>query len=300
MQGNQVMTEDRAASVKTVAVLGAGAMGQALAPGMIATGWRVLGYDPSPEAVAGFVAAGGLPRDGLQDAVREADIVISLLPGEAALSATSAGLKDIGGGGRLWIEASTLASASKDRARSISEESGWRMYDAPISGTAEQCRSGQGVGFLSGPVEWVAEVENLFRGVLARTHYCGAFGAGVATKLVANLLVTLHTVAASDALRLARGLGLDPEGVIAAIASGPASSAMFEARGPRMATGFYRPAAGALAVIAKDLDLIAAAADSVGCDLTLLSAARGPIDLAARDDPAADLAYLHAFSGRTS
>jgi putative dehydrogenase len=65
-------------------------------------------------------------------------------------------------------------------------------------------------------------------------YYVGPFGAGSRLKFVANLLVTIHNVAAAEALVLAKKARLDPRLALKAIADGAGSSRMLEVRGPMM------------------------------------------------------------------
>ena len=76
----------------------------------------------------------------------------------------------------------------------------------------------------------------------ARAHYyVGAFGAGSAMKVVANLLVAIHNVAAAEALVLAMKAGLDPALALRVVGDGAGSSRVLQLRGPMMVKGEYVP-----------------------------------------------------------
>jgi len=67
----------------TVAVLGTGIMGSAMARNLAAAGLRTTVWDISPEATAPLAAAGTLVASSPADAVRDAHVVITMLPTEA-------------------------------------------------------------------------------------------------------------------------------------------------------------------------------------------------------------------------
>ncbi len=87
---------------------------------------------------------------------------------------------------------------------------------------------------------------------IARAYYhVGPFGAGMKTKMVANLLVAIHNVAAAEALALARKAGLDPKTTLRVIGDGAGSSRMLQVRGPMMVKGDYSKALMKLECVAE-------------------------------------------------
>jgi glyoxylate/hydroxypyruvate reductase len=63
---------------RVVAMLGMGALGTACAEALVALRFQVLGWSRSPKVVAGVECLHG--EDGLEAALRRADIVVTLLP----------------------------------------------------------------------------------------------------------------------------------------------------------------------------------------------------------------------------
>ena len=84
-------------------------------------------------------------------------------------------------------------------------------------------------------------------------------------KFIANLLVTIHNVAAAEAMVLAMKSGLDPEFVLNVISDGVGSSRMLEVRGPMMVAGNYAEATMKMDVYRKDINIISAFADGLQC-----------------------------------
>lgn len=266
-----------------IGLVGLGDMGAALAPRLAEAGHKLRGYDPARARSQDFATAGHAPVESCA-ALAGCEVIISLLPGAEALAATA---RDLAGLQTLWIEASTLSVTDKLAAQARFQGS---MVDAPISGTAEQTRTGQATAFVSGLAADTERAVAVLTGPLARATVTGDFGTGTKVKLCANLLVPLHVACAAEAVLLACAQGLDPEVMLAAISGGPASSAMLELRGPLMVTKTYRPASGKLAIIAKDRRLVEGAAGDV--PLPMLEAAFAFFDAAIGQDSEADLAYV--------
>jgi 3-hydroxyisobutyrate dehydrogenase-like beta-hydroxyacid dehydrogenase len=108
--------------------------------------------------------------------------------------------------------------------------------------------------------------------VLPRAVHVGPAGQAMALKLVANLLIALHSAAAAEALALARAAGLDPGIALDVLTSSAATSRMLEVRGPLMNRGEF-PAQMKLDLFMKDLHLIQDAARAAGAHLPLTDVA---------------------------
>ena len=74
-----------------------------------------------------------------------------------------------------------------------------------------------------------------------------------------------------------RSLGLEPATVLELIEKGAAGSWMLSDRGPRMLAGTDVNVTSAINIFVKDSDLVAAAADSCGADVPLLSGGQRPL-----------------------
>jgi 3-hydroxyisobutyrate dehydrogenase len=91
-------------------------------------------------------------------------------------------------------------------------------------------------------------------------------------KLVANLLIALHSAAAAEALSLASRAGLDLGIALETLRASAAGSRMLDVRGPLIARGEFAPQMK-LDLFMKDLHLIQEAAAGVGAALPLTDVA---------------------------
>jgi L-threonate 2-dehydrogenase len=99
----------------------------------------------------------------------------------------------------------------------------------------------------------------------------GTFGNGTKMKLVANLLVAIHNVAASEAMVLGMKAGLDPHQIVDVIGSGAGTSRVFELRAPMMAANNYLPATMRSRTRKKDMTVIGDFASALDCPTPLFS-----------------------------
>jgi len=101
---------------------------------------------------------------------------------------------------------------------------------------------------------------------LPRVVHIGRVGQAMTLKLVANLLVALHSAAAAEALTLARKAGLDLDLALEVLNSSAAASAMLKVRGPMVVRNEF-PAQMKLDLFMKDIHLMQEAAAAVGAPL---------------------------------
>jgi len=252
-----------------VAVVGLGIMGASIARNLAAAGFTVLGYDTeaarlatlatAPIATPGAIAA----AVSAADAAAHADVLLTSLPGDAALDATVAGVLADRASRSIarpldWLELSTLSLETKQRQHARLAAAGITLLDCPISGTGAQAQRRDVAVYASGDAVAWQRCTAVVAGFARTNHYVGAFGHGTRLKLVANLLVAIHNVATAEAIGLAVRAGLDPMQSCTLLGSGAAASKILELRGPLMARNEFEPATMKLEVWQKDLALIAA------------------------------------------
>src|SRR4051794_1222033 len=283
----------------TVAVIGVGIMGSAIARNLIASGFRVSGFDPDPARLSELRDMGGAPATSVPDAARGAAFVLTSLPTVAALEATVASLEAAPVPEAIVVELSTFPPQAKQQAHDRLRAAGMILLDCPLSGTGAQARTGDLALFGSGDETAFARCHEVFAAFARVIHYLGAFGNGSRMKFVANLLVAVHNAAAAEAIVLGARAGLDPERIVDTISSSAGTSRIFELRGPMMARGVYTPPTATMHVLQKDSATIAAFARALGVDTPLLNAAAPLYDEAdALGYGEEDVAAVHAVLAR--
>lgn len=282
-----------------VGIIGAGAMGMVFVERLLAKGFIVSVFDPSPNARERATTAGAVClEDAAAVFARGGPVITCLFSSKAFASTVDAALAVAKSGTRVGpvIETSTLHPQVKEEARVRLADVETVLLDCPVSGTSAQAQKGDLLVLASGDRAALATCEPIFTAIARTTIRAGEFGRGMQLKLLANHLVGLHTAAAAEVLALARKAGLDPEVAIEALSQGAGYSRMLEVRGPLMANHTYLPATGSLDVIIKDGALIKDLGKQVGCGLPLFDRAYTLYEAAqAAGMGEGDMAGLHSY-----
>jgi 3-hydroxyisobutyrate dehydrogenase-like beta-hydroxyacid dehydrogenase len=264
---------------KHVGLIGLGIMGSAIAPNLMAGGFRVTGFDVDAGRCSANKEAGVEIVASAEAVAKAATVILTSLPHEKALADTVRALTASGTAGRTVIEMSTMTIDSKMAAEKALADAGHVMLDCPLSGTGAQAKIKDLTVYASGNSAVIAKSASIFE-AFARAHFdLGAFGNGSKMKYVANLLVFIHNVAAAEALVLGMKAGLDPKQVLDVVKLGAGGSRMLEIRGPAMAAGKYDTVTAGFPMYYKDLGIIGKFAMDLDCPTPLLSASL-PIYLA--------------------
>ena len=275
-----------------VGIVGLGLLGHAVASRLLTAGWEVVGYDLVAARVAELVRLGGRSATDVEE-VADAEAVCVVLPSLASVEDVilgPAGLVARGRPGHTIVQMSTISPALTRRLAREVDGRGLHFLDCPVSGTSAMVAQGDGVVFAGGERAVFERWRTMLDVVLPRPVYVCEAGQAMVLKLVANLLVALHSAAAAEALTMARRAGLDLPLVLDVLGSGAAGSRMLEVRGPLILKDEF-PAQMKLELFMKDLHLIQEAAGEIGARLPLTdvaerlyaavhAAGHGPEDLA--------------------
>jgi putative dehydrogenase len=273
-----------AAPTTRIGVIGLGKMGLPIAVNLIERGFPVIGYrrSGSPE----LAVAGGTQAVSPADVAECADVLISIVPDAEAVqdvvlagNGTLAALRK----GTIHIEMSTINIDRKASIRDAVRAKGGDLLDCPISGSPGMVRSRLATTFASGDKHSVDAVAHVLDAISGPWVYTGPFGTGARLKYVANLLLAVHTVAAAEALALARESGLDLDLVQQAIDNSIAASAIWKQRAPVMARRDWFPAPGPIATLNPILEQIEDEAARAGLSTPVFSAAKTAFDKAVAD-----------------
>jgi len=223
----------------------------------------------------------GSPRPAIaaaspRDVAEKAEILITSLPSVDAFEQVMAGQGGIAssnGTGQIVIDCSTLPIEAKTQGQVQLAAQGKILLDCPVSGTGAQAARKDLVVFGSGDKAAFERCREVLAGMSRAQKYVGAFGNGSRMKFIANHLVTIHNLAAAEAIVLGEMAGLEPALVFDVIADSAGSSRMFQIRGPMMVRGQYDEPTATMTTHLKDLDIIGKFAAELHCPTPLFTAA---------------------------
>jgi 3-hydroxyisobutyrate dehydrogenase len=282
-----------ASSDPSVTVLGTGIMGTAMARNLRKTGLRTTVWDRSPSVTAALAETGARVAPSATDAVRDANVVITMLPTAEIVTSVliDGGVVEAFATGAVWAQMGTIGvSATDDVAGHVRKlRSDVLFVDAPVSGTKGPAEAGQLLILASGP----AQAEQILRPVFAALGrmpaWLGDVGQGSRMKLVINAYLAALIEGVAEALALAKRLGVEPAKLEAMIEGGPLDAPLAEAKLHKMERGDFSPEFP-LEWALKDVDLAltAAGADSLPALAALSRAWRTAVEAGhGRDDVAA-------------
>ncbi|MET7299199.1 3-hydroxyisobutyrate dehydrogenase [Embleya sp. NPDC005575] len=267
----------------TIAFVGLGNMGGPMAANLVAAGHVVTGFDVAPTALEQARDSGVRIAGSPAEAVADADVVITMLPGGAHVLDCyqgPAGLLAAAPVGAVFVDCSTIDVADAHAAHAAVRASGRRALDAPVSGGVVGAVAGTLTFMVGADDEDFAAIEPVLTAMGRRVVHCGPPGAGQAAKICNNMILGATMIAVSEAFVLGEHLGLSHRALfdVASAASGQcwALTSNCPVPGPVPASPAnhdYRPGfAGAL--MAKDLRLAANAirAGGVSAELGLHAA----------------------------
>ncbi len=248
----------------TVAFLGLGVMGSAMAANLGKQGFAVRGWNRTPErpTVAIARAAGVQIVPDLNQAVTGAAVVFTCLGnGEDVAAVVEGALPAIAPTAPI-VDCSTIGPLAAQQIATQLAPSGHVFVDAPMSGGDVGAREGTLTFMVGGDPRAIAQVEPYLRAMGRAVHVCGPVGAGQAVKLCNQVLAALNTLAVAEALTLAAKLNLDLHQVIAVCSGGAAASWALQNLGPRMVNRDFAPGFSVDNLV-KDLRLVQAAAEGL-------------------------------------
>lgn len=257
-----------------VGVIGLGQLGLPIATNLIQAGHRVAGFRRTGREE--FVARGGQALDSPAEVTRQADILLLCLPSEQAeldVLQGPNGVLEALKPGQIVIELGTYSKAFKIEQAERIRERGGRVLESEVSGSPPMVTQRKASLYLGGSRELIEECKPVLDAITIDHFHIGEYGSAVAMKLIANYLLSIHILAAAEAMNLGAKAGFDPHVVADVIKHGAGSSTMFAIRAPMMAARAFTPAIGPFVTLKKYLDLGGAMADELGAATPLFSAA---------------------------
>lgn len=258
----------------SVGIVGLGLLGSAVAARLRGAGHAVIGHDLVGERTRALEAIGGRAVASAAAVAEAADPVCIVLPSLAAVEEVVLGQGGLAATarGRTIVQMSTISPALTERLARECAARGVGFLDCPISGTSAMVARGDGIIFVGGERTLYERWRPVFEAMLPRAVHVGAPGQAMVLKLVANLLVAVHSAAAAEALSMVERAGLDLPQALELLASSAATSRMLEVRGPLIAKRDF-PAQMKLELFMKDLRLIQEAAGALGAPVPLTETA---------------------------
>ncbi|RJL23593.1 2-hydroxy-3-oxopropionate reductase [Bailinhaonella thermotolerans] len=293
--------------MSTIGFIGLGIMGAPMAGHLVAAGHHVTGYDVSSAAVGKLAAEGGQGAANVAEAVRDAEIVITMLPADPQVEEVFFGEDGVlatAKPGTLYIDFSTITPGTSARVAEAGRERGLRVLDAPVSGGQKGAEDAILSIMVGGAEEDFAAAAPIFEAVGRTYRLVGPNGAGQVVKAANQLVVGGTYALVAEAIVLMEASGVDAAAGLDVLAGGLAGSRILELKRDSMLAREFTPGFR-IDLHHKDMGIVVSAARDAEVALPL-GAQVAQLVAAARAqghgslDHSALLKVVEALSGRNA
>ncbi|HVK34888.1 MAG TPA: NAD(P)-dependent oxidoreductase, partial [Microlunatus sp.] len=199
-------------SKPSIAFIGLGIMGGPMAANLVEAGHTVIGVNRSQAPLDKLVAAGGQRAGSVAEAVREAEVIITMVPDSPDVEAVAAGEDGIfanAKAGAIWIDCSSIRPDVSVKLAEQAGERGLRAVDAPVSGGEAGAIEATLSIMVGGDTDVVESVRPVLESVGKTVVLVGPAGSGQTVKAANQLIVAGNFELVAEAIVFLRAYGVD-------------------------------------------------------------------------------------------
>jgi 3-hydroxyisobutyrate dehydrogenase-like beta-hydroxyacid dehydrogenase len=292
---NSRVTHARLPVLKNAGFIGLGHMGAEMAANLAAGGWRVVAYVRRPDQIGKLVALGLKPTTNITD-LFDCEVVISMLPDDAAARDVVFGRGDLGIGGlasglkpgAIHLSMSTISTATASQLAGEHAHRRQGYVAAPVFGNPDAAKARQLFIVAAGVPADVQRCRPLIDTLGQQTFIVGSDPAQAnLIKLLGNMMTATTLEVFGEIVALLRKRGLDPTLFVGILTNTMFGGRVHRIYGDRIVAQKYEPGF-ALPLALKDVRLALAEAEaeavpmpsvSVVRDRLMMGIARGHADL---------------------
>lgn len=288
-----------------VAFIGLGIMGAPMAINLVNAGFDVTAYNRSPARAGKVVAAGARGAQSIAEAVRDADVVATMVPDSPdvrSVLAGEGGVFENARSGTLVIDFSTIRPDVAADLAAEGAERGFRVLDAPVSGGEQGAVEGVLSVMVGGAAEDFEAGAKVFGAVGKTVVHVGPAGSGQTVKAANQLMVAGIIELVAEAIVFLEAHGVDTDAALRVLGGGLAGNTVLQRKGTAMLARDFRPGFR-IALHDKDMGIVTEAAREAGVVIPLGAlVAQLVASLKARGDGGLDhcalLKLVEQLSGR--
>ena len=242
-----------------VGFIGLGRMGLPMCHRLLKNGFELSVHNRSREKVVNILNLGAKDGASANQITKNNDIILTCLPDIATVEEIflgSGGIIESCLPGQILVDHSTVRINTSKRCAEAAEAKGATFLDAPISGGTERAADGTLTIMVGGDTEAYEKAFPIFASMGTTVRHIGPTGTGTTVKLINQLLVGIHSVAAAEAMLLGAKSGADPALVYEVVSSGWGQSFMLDRNAPVMLDRDFEGIRTQISVFLKDLGLV--------------------------------------------
>ena len=254
---------------RKIAFVGLGIMGKPMAVNLVKAGHHVTGFDLSQASIDTVVAAGGHGAASIADAVKDAEVVITMVPADPHVEAVilgEGGVLENVGAGTLVIDMSSITPQTSIKVGKAAREKGVRTLDAPVSGGEAGAMEAVLSIMVGGEAADFAEAKPLFDALGTTVVHVGPDGAGQTVKAANQLIVAVNIQVLAEAVVFLENAGVDLAAALDVLGGGLAGSTVLNRKKANMLNREFAPGFR-IDLHHKDMGIVTDAARAVGAAL---------------------------------
>ncbi|MFG3229013.1 2-hydroxy-3-oxopropionate reductase [Kitasatospora sp. NPDC048194] len=254
---------------RKIAFVGLGIMGKPMAVNLVKAGHQVTGFDLSQASIDAVVAAGGQGAASIADAVKDAEVVITMVPADPHVEAVilgEGGVLENVKAGTLVIDMSSITPQTSIKVGKAAQEKGVRALDAPVSGGEAGAIEAVLSIMVGGAAEDFAEAKPLFDALGTTVVHVGPAGAGQTVKAANQLIVAVNIQVLAEAVVFLENAGVDLAAALDVLGGGLAGSTVLNRKKANMLNREFAPGFR-IDLHHKDMGIVTDAARAVGAAL---------------------------------
>ncbi|MEY9846819.1 2-hydroxy-3-oxopropionate reductase [Streptacidiphilus sp. BW17] len=212
---------------RRIAFIGLGIMGSPMAANLVKAGHSVTGYNLVQAPIDKLIADGGKGAASIAEAVKDAEIVITMVPADPQVEAVyfgEDGVLDNAAAGALLIDMSSVTPQISQRVAAAAKEKGLRSIDAPVSGGEAGAIEGVLSIMVGGERADFDEAEPVLKVLGTTVALVGPSGSGQTVKVANQLIVAVNIQACAEAVVFLEKSGVDLEVALDVLNGGLAGS----------------------------------------------------------------------------
>jgi 2-hydroxy-3-oxopropionate reductase len=245
-----------------IAFIGLGIMGGPMSEHLVKAGHTVIGFNRSPGPMERLVRAGGRGATSVAEAVREADVIITMVPDSPdveELALGDGGIYANARQGAIHVDMSSIRPDVSARLAEAGNAAGVRVMDAPVSGGETGAIEGMLSIMVGAERADFDEVKPIMDAMGTTVVLVGPPGSGQTVKAANQLIVAGTIELVAEAIVFLRAYGVDTEAAVAVLAGGLAGNRILERKAANMLAGNFEPGFR-IDLHHKDMGIVTAAA----------------------------------------
>ncbi|OEJ24378.1 2-hydroxy-3-oxopropionate reductase [Streptomyces agglomeratus] len=252
-----------------IGFIGLGIMGSPMSENLLKAGYDVTGYTLEQPKIDRLVAAGGKGASSIAEAVKDADVIITMVPASPQVEAIAYGPDGIlenARKGALLIDMSSITPQTSVDLGKAGAEKGLRVLDAPVSGGEAGAIEAVLSIMVGGSQEDFESAKPVLEALGKTIVLCGPHGSGQTVKAANQLIVAVNIQACAEAVVFLEKSGVDLTAALDVLNGGLAGSTVLTRKKDNFLNRDFAPGFR-IDLHHKDMGIVTDAARNVGAAL---------------------------------